>query len=273
MIYPLESRDELGQLWRLTVNSDGSWTSTIVPGDVVPVSATNNITVGDLIKSSMRLLGVIATGETPESAELQDGLDALNAMVDSWSLEKLMIHNVSRNTFPLVAGQASYQMSAGSEFNLFRPNRIERSGIIPSGSTVEYPVDVLTDQRWAEVSDKTRQSIPTDLYVAGEYPALRLYPWPVPDAAHTLVVYAWESIGRFVQTTQLLNLPPGYERALKYALAIELAPEFGKSASPEIVAIANNAKAAIKRNNLQSVELKCDPAILPHHCGYDIWNG
>jgi hypothetical protein len=86
-------------------------------------------------------------------------------------------------------------------------------------------------------------------------------------------VYAWESIGRFVQTTQLLNLPPGYERALKYALAIELAPEFGKSASPEIVAIANNAKAAIKRNNLQSVELKCDPAILPHHCGYDIWNG
>jgi hypothetical protein len=269
----LYSRDTDGQLWKIDVNTDGSLQLTEVAGDVVSVSASNDATVGDLIKGSLRLLGVTASGETPENSELQDGLDALNAMVDSWSLEKLVIHNVKRNTFPLVAGQASYQMAEGSEFALIRPNRVERAGIIPVGTTVEVPLDMLTDQRWAETQDKTSQGTSSALYVAREYPALRLYPWPVPDATHTLVVYSWESVGRFILTNHLLNLPAGYERALRYGLAIELAPEYGKSASPEIVAIANNAKAAIKRNNLQSVELKCDRALLPHLCGYDIRNG
>jgi hypothetical protein len=64
-------------------------------------------TVRDLIKGSLRLLGATATGETPSSEEQADALATLNALLDSWSLERLMITEKIREQFALVAGKQS----------------------------------------------------------------------------------------------------------------------------------------------------------------------
>ncbi|MEY2916064.1 MAG: hypothetical protein RL454_993, partial [Actinomycetota bacterium] len=47
-------------------------------------------TAGDQINGALRLLGVLAEGETPSSATSQDALNAMNQMLDSWNTERLM---------------------------------------------------------------------------------------------------------------------------------------------------------------------------------------
>ena len=41
-------------------------------------------TAGQQIERALRLLGVLAEGETPSAATSQDALMALNQMIDSW---------------------------------------------------------------------------------------------------------------------------------------------------------------------------------------------
>ena len=42
-------------------------------------------TAGDIINGSLRLLGVLAEGETPSAEISQDSLTAMNQMIDSWN--------------------------------------------------------------------------------------------------------------------------------------------------------------------------------------------
>ena len=45
-------------------------------------------TANDQINGALRLLGVLAEGETPSAATSQDALAALNQMIDSWNTER-----------------------------------------------------------------------------------------------------------------------------------------------------------------------------------------
>ena len=55
--------------------------------------------------------------------------------------------------------------------------------------------------------------------------------------------------------------PPAWIRATKYNLAIELAPEYGVTVSPEIVAIAKEAKDTVKRSMISILKAKFDPLL------------
>ena len=48
-------------------------------------------TAGEQINRALRLLGVLAEGETPSAAVSQDCLMALNQMIESWNTERLSV--------------------------------------------------------------------------------------------------------------------------------------------------------------------------------------
>ena len=48
-------------------------------------------TAGDQINRALRLLGVLAEGETASAALSQDALMAMNQMIDSWNTERLSV--------------------------------------------------------------------------------------------------------------------------------------------------------------------------------------
>ncbi len=50
-------------------------------------------TAGDQINRALRLLGVLAEGETSSAAVMQDSLTALNQMIESWNTERLLTFN------------------------------------------------------------------------------------------------------------------------------------------------------------------------------------
>jgi hypothetical protein len=62
--------------------------------------------------------------------------------------------------------------------------------------------------------------------------------------------------------TTSLSFPPGYEKALRYTLATNLAPEYGVAVSPAVAAIAASSKADIKRANKKRVLAAYDSTLL-----------
>ncbi|MEO7938046.1 MAG: packaged DNA stabilization gp4 family protein [Burkholderiaceae bacterium] len=47
-------------------------------------------TAGDIAQRALVRAGVLASGETPTAAEMQDAVSALADMLDSWRIEQLM---------------------------------------------------------------------------------------------------------------------------------------------------------------------------------------
>lgn len=76
-----------------------------------------------------------------------------------------------------------------------------------------------------------------------------------------LTLQVWTPVQSFATAGTSVSLPPGYERALTTNLAIELAPEFGKSISQEVAKAASESKAAIKRMNIRPIYLQNEMAM------------
>lgn len=233
-------------------------------------------TARDLISASLRKLGAVASGEALSADEATDGLGTLNALIDSWSTESLLIPNKVREVFTLVAGQQTYTMGTGGDFNTSRPQLIENAEVqVPGGVTpVEIPIQILNKDQFAEIVQKATQgTYPQALYADYAYPLCNVSFWMVPAQTVNVALYSWKPLSRLTDLSTALSLPPGYERALIYALAIDLAPEYGRAASAEVVGIAAESKAAIKRMNSRSPYLRVDDALLPRRAGFNIFTG
>lgn len=220
-------------------------------------------TARDLIKGALRLIGAIATGENPSADEISDGLNALNDMVDSWSNEGLTIHQRVREEFTLIPDTQEYTLGIGGNFNTSRPMKIEYASIqMNSGDVFEIPIDVINFEQWSQITQKnTLSSIPTKLFCAGTYPLERVSLWPVPSEANKLVLYSWKPLSAFTSANTEVSFPEGYKRALRYNLAVELSPEYGKDPMASVVNSAREAKENIKRMNIRPHYLAADGAI------------
>jgi hypothetical protein len=208
------------------------------------------------------------------SNEGEDGLSSLNDMIDSWSNENLLINTKVREVFPLVAAQSSYTMGPTGNFNTTRPLKIELALMQDAGTLIETPVEIFTKEQFASISLKTLTSNdPQYIYPTGSYPLETVHVWPVPTEANNLVLYSWKPLATLANLSTEFSLPPGYGRALKYNLALELAPEYGR-AVPELVAmIAAESKANIKRMNSKPNYLLVDKSLISNGSGFNWMTG
>lgn len=231
-------------------------------------------TARDLINNSLRLIGAIATGETPSADEANDGLIALNNLVDSWSNEKLLIYNIVREEFSLTGGQQAYTIGATGNFATSRPLKIESASLEVQGSDpYECPINIVDYDEWSRIASKeVTSSIPHTMYIEGTFPNETINLWPVPSEANKVVLYSRKPLTNFTINTEIV-LPPGYMRALVYNLALEIAPEYGKEPLSSVVNSAMEAKENIKRtNNTRTYLMSFDSALVPRN-GFDYETG
>lgn len=71
-------------------------------------------TAQTIISKSMRLLGAIASGESPTAVELSDGFDSLNSIIDSWSVATPMNYCEQDEVLTLTASQGVYTIGDDS---------------------------------------------------------------------------------------------------------------------------------------------------------------
>lgn len=205
----------------------------------------------DVIKRSMRLLGVYAIGEEPSSSETTDALSVLNSMMGSWANDSLAIYAKTLDSITLSYNVASYTVGPSGSTITTRPTEVSSASYIDY-QNVSYPLSIATLNDFNQIPVKSLViGIPQTMYVLPNMPNVTLTLWPVPSTTMTLNLWSSKLIQSFANLTDTLTLPTGYESALSYCLAEELGPEFGVQVSPDILRKAAQAMRLIRRTNTE----------------------
>lgn len=235
------------------------------------------MTVRDLITGSLRLLGVLASGEQPTAAEAIDSLASLNSMLDSWNIEKLMCFAVLPQSFPLVAGKLGYTMGPGGDWDTEWPARVENVKLLyNTGTNPEMVLDIAIinrDQYLSFIVPGTTSTIPMWVYIDDGFPLKTFYFYTVPSIVNSVDIFCWSQITAFTDLNQDISFPPGYERAIRSNLALELAPEFSATPSQIVIAMAQTSKANIKSFNMRPLYMQVDSALLSNKTGFNWLTG
>jgi hypothetical protein len=194
----------------------------------------------DLVTSSLRLIGAIASGETPSSDESADGFTALQQLLAGWSANELVVFATRTAAITLANATQSYAIPGA------RPQKILSADVVTGGLT--FPVKVVGPDEWAATVDRNAISnLTKKCYCDYAFPTPAVLVTPIPAAAGTLNLYCMVDL--LVLTTQgdTFSMPEPYARAVRYNLACDLAAEYGRPVPPDIAAIAATAKAEITK--------------------------
>lgn len=218
---------------------------------IIVTSPGVQTTALDIIKRSMRLLGVYSIGEQPSADECADSLRALNAMLDSMANENLFVFAKSLDVVPLTANDGSYSVGPTGDVATVRPIEVSTASYIEYMG-VSYPLMIATLNDYNQIPVKSLiAGIPNEMYVLNSMPNVTVNLWPVPSTAMTLYLWSNKLLQSFTSLTDVLTLPPGYERMLGYCLAEEMADEFEAVASANVVKKAAQARKVMKRTNTE----------------------
>lgn len=217
------------------------------------------MTVRELARKSMLLIGAISTGENLNADEASDALVSLNEILETWSTEGLTLQTTVREAFSFIADQAAYTMGAGGGWNTTRPLFIDEVRINDASSSTETFCEIINVQQWADIPAKTTAStIPLRVYIeqSTNYQTLNFY--PKPSGTNQAVIYSRKPLTAFASISETISMQLGAQRALRYALALELSAEYGKTPSELIYSTALELKANLMRVNTKPLLLKSD---------------
>jgi len=221
--------------------------------------------VSDLLKGALRVATVIGRGFTPSAEDYSDALEACNQMLNSWSARQVLVPYRTRESFTPSASQASYTFGDGGDFDSQRPIAIE--GITVTAGGADHPLNEMDLAQYNALPVKTTQGIPSNYYFEPTYSTSTIYFDYKPSTSYTITI---DSI--FQQIGDQVSLPPGYDEAIKFNLAVRLCTEYGRPIPPAVAALAQESYNAIYAQSmgLRKVYMSVDPGLQTHGASYNI---
>ena len=230
---------------------------------------------GDQINRALRLLGVLAEGETPSAATSQDALTALNQMTDSWNTERLSVFSTQDQVFTWPSGSISRTLGPSGDFVGNRPVLLDEATYFRDPSTnVSFGIKMINQQQYDGIAVKTVTSTyPQVLFINMTYPDIDMYIYPRPTRDLEWHFISVEELDNPATLVTNLTFPPGYLRAFTYNLAMEIAPEFGVEPSPQVQRIAMTSKRNLKRINNPDDVMAMPYAIVATRQRFNVYAG
>jgi hypothetical protein len=203
-------------------------------------------TAEDIIKLALKSIGVLGSGQSPSAEDADDALSALQDLIASWSAENLMVYYIEeQENFTLVSGTPSYTIGSAGDFNTTRPTEIV--GAFVRVSDRDYPVEIVDANTYRKRPLKSQANTPYYLYYNPDYPLGDVYVYPAGDGE--LYIDSIKPLEEPSAVSDDMTFPEGYNRALRFNLAVDLAPEYGRQVSPELRVLAKESKQTIKRRS------------------------
>lgn len=233
------------------------------------------MTLSDLIRSSLRALGVIATSETPSADMMSDAIMALNVMTESWSAMGLMQVSPTEENFTLIPAQSDYTIGTGGNFNTSRPLLITGEPYIRDAQGLDYELVIVGEDFYMDVGLKTTPGRPEFITYRPDYPLGLLRLFPTPDTAETLHLISKKYLADATVLTSPINLPSQYLAALKWNLAVEIAPEYGAAVRADMPLVVERARKTLQIVKNMSAADEFEPVSLDlfqkSSSGYNIY--
>lgn len=229
---------------------------------------------GDQINRALRLLGVLAEGETPTAAMSQDALMALNQMIESWNTERLSVFCTQDQIFNWPSSEIKRTLGPSGDFVGNRPILFDEATYFKAPNGVSYGIKFINQQQYDGIAVKNVTSTyPQVIFANMTYPNVEMYVYPMPTQ---VLEWHFVSVQELTQPATLatsLHFPPGYLRAFTYNLAMEIAPEYGIEPSPQVQRIAMTSKRDLKRINNPDDVMALPYALVANRQRFNIYAG
>lgn len=226
------------------------------------------ISARQIITTALRLIGVASAEQSLSADMAQSGLEALNTLLDSWSIEKLLTWTRPRYVLPLVADKGAYTWglvtgeTTPADIPHPAPVRLDIALMNIGGSPAqEWPVQILTQEEYESgvwFKDLASSYVEA-VYLEDTVPYSVLKVYPVATLPYTLILLPWQAHSPYAAYDAVLDWPNGYARAMQYGLALEIAPQYGVEPSPMILRTAEESKRALYVPNTEIGRLSVNP--------------
>ena len=231
-------------------------------------------TAGDQINRALRLLGILAEGETPSAAMSQDALTAFDQMVDSWNTERLSVFCTQDQVFTWPASQISRTLGPTGDFVGLRPVLMDDATYFKAPNGVSYGIKFINQQQYDGIAVKNVTSTyPQVCWVNMGFPDITLTVYPMPTQELEWHFVSVQELDKPAALDTVLHFPPGYMRAFTYNLAMEIAPEYGIEPSPQVQRIAMTSKRNLKRINNPDDVMAVPYALVANRQRFNIYAG
>lgn len=201
----------------------------------------------ELVKRALVTAGIVGKNESVSAEDITDGLASLNELIGSWSNESLLIFARESEVFTLTANKADYTIGTGADFDTVRPIFITSAFVRLTGGSNDFNLGIMSASDFdTSITDKESLGTPEFLGYNNAFPVGGIRIWRVPSTTYELHMISEKPLEKFTLDTNI-SLPEGWERALRYNLALEMASEYGQDVLPAVVRIADESKGNIKR--------------------------
>ncbi len=197
-----------------------------------------------------------AAGQTSLEVTTTTGMtasDYIGIILDSGNVHWTTISSITDSDTVVVASGLPTAAAAGNNVYWYttkipRPIKIIHA-FIRNGDD-DYVLDQYTRDRYWEMTRKTWSSRPTAFYYENTHADGTLYTnYQATDFTETLELIYQRPIEDFDSTANTPDFPQEWYEALKYNLAIRIAPEYGRSdAIPHLAPFAMEAKMNAKNS-------------------------
>lgn len=185
----------------------------------------------DIIKRALRIIGVLAQGETPTTNQTTEAAVALNGLVKAWEADGMPLWAIKSFNVPLTTGVSTYQIGLGKTVNTPKPLKVIQAFNHNVSSNVDVPIRIITRQEYNILGNKTSTGNPIQVYYEplNEYGILHVFPVPstVEQTANTIVIHYQRPFEDFDAANDTPDFPQEWYDAITYGLATRLAPEYG----------------------------------------------
>lgn len=230
------------------------------------------MTAGEAIKKALLLIGAVDRFGEPDSNEYSDGLVSLNQLLRRLGVDRLGIHKAANVTHTLTPSTGSYAIGAGAAINTPRPHKILTASVTLGGQ--DYELEELSSEEYLAIGDKDITGTPCKFFYDPTYANGTIYLYPYPDSALTLNLSVQQPLTEYTSITETLALPVEYVSHIPWALAIDIAPEYGAEAPQSVLGRAQETLRQLKRLHSTPAKTLCtDPFNPGGVSSFDITTG
>jgi hypothetical protein len=207
-------------------------------------------TANKIIAQALGLIGVRSSADPVSGADAAIALERLNTLLDAWRVQSLFAYATLTITGTLPPATATRTIGpTGQLVTTVRPMRVEAGSKYTVGGQ-DYPITPITQAEYEAILLKTVGAMGPDVvWFNPTLPDGLLSFYPLAGSGCTLSLVVLLQVSAFADLTTDYGLSPGYERALVFSLAEEVAPDFERDAPPVVVRNARNARRMIQRAN------------------------
>lgn len=182
-----------------------------------------NLDIAEIIDEAYERVGK----EAVTGYDAQRARRSLNIMLQEWANRGINLWALKRIETDLAAGDSEVSLA---------PYDLDIVEAYTRDSSMDYPMERITRSDYAAIATKEMTGRPYNLYVERTVPG-KMFIWPVPDRAYTLVTYriqALQDAGSFTNTAQVpQRFIPAMVAGLAYYLSMKVARDLTQAVKME----------------------------------------